>query len=134
MDPANSAGYVDVARLVVGGRTQPTLNMDYGAKIGLETDTVKSLTDGGAAVYNEKPIRRTAIFTVGTLPESEAMGAFWRMKRILGISSQFMFVYDPDDTALMHERSFLAVMSELSALEFPYYNRATLPFAVVEEL
>jgi len=133
-DTTNPAGYVDIGRLVIAAGWQPTINLAYGARIGVETDTTREVTDGGAAIYNEKPKRRTAVFTIENLPELEAMTSPFDMMRIVGTSRQLMFVFDPADTTLMHRRSFLAVMRELSPIEFPYYGVGNVPFSLTEEL
>lgn len=133
-DATNPAGYVDVGRLVIAKAWQPTINMSVGARLGLETDTDRTVTDGGAAIYNDKPRRRTMTFDIEHLPADEALENGFDMQRIAGKSGQLMFVFDPEDTTHMHRRAFLAVLRELTALEYPYYTDASTPFQVIEEL
>ncbi|HXG71391.1 MAG TPA: hypothetical protein VNJ04_12370 [Gemmatimonadaceae bacterium] len=133
-DAGNTAGYLDLGRLVIAQGWQPSINMQYGAKLGLETATEREVTDGGAAVYSRRATRRTAMFTLDDLPDTEALESGFDMQRIAGTSGQLMFVFDPADTAQMHRRSFLAVLRELSALDHPYFNRNSIPFGLVEEL
>lgn len=132
-DANNSAGYVDLARLVVAQAIRPTVNMAYSAKLGVDTQTERVVTDGGAAVYNHKSIRRVVEFALDDSYETEAMGAPWRLLRRAQLDAQLFFVYDTAD-AYMYERAFLGVLKALSPVEFPYYNAANLPFAVIEEL
>lgn len=133
-DAANPDGYVDVARLVVAGGWQPTINMAEGAKLGIESETERNVTDGGAAIFNARPRRRTMSFDIADIPSDEALERGFDMQRIAGTSGQMYFVFDPDDTTHMHRRAFLATLRELTAVEYPYYNRGSIPFQLTEEL
>lgn len=133
-DTANPNGYVQIGRLVIAGGYQPTVNMSYGAKLGLETDTKRDVTDGGAAIYQEKPVRRSVSFVLENMAQAEAFANAWKIQRLLGASGQLMFVFDAADTTLLHERSFLGVLRELTALDYPYASYNAMPFAIVEEL
>lgn len=133
-DTTNTDGHVDVARVVVAGGWQPTINMAEGAKLGLVSETERSVTDGGAAIYNDRPRRRTMTFDIEDLPSDEALERGFDMQRIAGTSRQMYFVFDPDDTSHMHRRAFLATLRELTAVEYPYYNRGSIPFQLTEEL
>jgi hypothetical protein len=133
-DYSNVDGYVDLARLVVGGLYQPDVNMLTGATMGLNTDTERKSTDGGAAIYNAKPIYRTCDFELDHIAETEAMTETWRMQRLLGTHGQFFFVFDTEDT-YMQERSFLATLEQLGGLQYPYsIARRKSVFRVKEEL
>lgn len=134
VDPTNPAGYVDVGRLVIAKGWQPTINMSVGAKLGIETDTDRTVTDGGSSIYNDKPRRRTMSFDIENLPADEALEQGFDMQRLAGTSGQLMFVFDPEDTTHMHRRAFLGVLRELTALEYPYYTDTSIPFQVIEEL
>lgn len=133
-DTTNAAGYIDLARLVVAGAYQPTVNMQYGAKLGYETETTRTVTDGGAAVFNDKPRRRTFECVLGDQPEDEALAQAFEMMRTLGTATQLFFVYNPADTAHAPRRSFLATLRALSPLDRVTYNRDAVPVALVEEL
>lgn len=134
-DTANADGYVELGRLIVAGGYQPTINMSYGARLGLESDSIRTVTDGGAAVYQEKSVRRTMTLLLENIEEAESFASTFQMQRRLGTSGQLFFVFNPEDGAtLMHERSFLCVMRELHGLDFPYHTRARAAFQLVEEL
>jgi hypothetical protein len=135
VDTSNADGYVELGRLVIAGAYTPTINMNVGAKLGLETDTERSVTDGGAAVFNAKPVRRNAMFVLDHLTTAEAMDSAWKLQRKAGTAEQVFFVFDKSDTTYMHERAFLGTLRELSALEYAYVDgRSAMGFAVVEEL
>lgn len=133
-DTTNAAGYIELGRLMVCGAYQPTLNMIYGAKLGLTTESTRVVTDGGAASYNEKPTARYQAFSLESLPEDELLVNLFDLMRRVGITKQFFYVHDPADTYHMHRRSFACVMRELSALEYPSFKRGTQPIAVIEDL
>lgn len=134
VDTGNAAGYVELGRVVLAGGYQPSLNMIYGAKLGWSSSTTAEETDGGAMLYNEKRRRREAAFTISELPDSEAFATVFDIQGRLGTSGQFFWVGDLTDTTLMFRRSFLAVMRELSPLEYANYNANTAAFGVREEL
>jgi hypothetical protein len=133
-DTTNTAGYVDLGRLYLSGIWQPTINMSYGAKLGYETSSTRSESDGGAAIYNERSRRRNFQCVIEGLPTDEAMVSALDIQRDMGTTKQLFFVFDTADTSHMHRRAFLCVQRELSALDFPYYGRNTVPLGLVEEL
>lgn len=134
-DTTNAAGYVDVARLVVAGGYQPTINMAPGASISLESETTRTVSDGGAAIYDTRPMRRVARFSVMNLPTSEAFTEAWRVQKHLGASTQCFVSLSPEAShAERVEQAFLATIRELSAIEYREAAFGNLSLAVVEEL
>jgi hypothetical protein len=133
-DTANPDTYVELGRVIVAGGWQPTLNMRYGAKLGLEDDSGRALTDGGAAVYTERQRRRTFTCAIPEIPEAEALASGFDLQRLAGTVGQMMVVYDPSDTTHMHRRAFLATLRELGALESVPVSRYGVPLSFVEEL
>jgi hypothetical protein len=134
-DTANTAGYLEVARLVLAKAWQPSRNMAYGARLPLETETERMVTDGASAVYNERPTRRSYEFDLALLPEAEIMDSGFELQRIAGTSRQIFFVFDPDDTGKrMQQRAFLSVLRALTAVDFVSYDMHSMPFQLVEEL
>lgn len=134
-DTGNSDGYIDVARLVIAKAWQPSINMSAGAVLGLESETSRRVTDGGSAVYNDRPRRRLLDFSIALLPDDESMEDAWDMQRIAGTSGQMFFVMDPADTGFMLlRRSFLCVLRALSGVEFTHYDMNTVGFRLTEEL
>jgi len=133
-DTTNAAGYVDLARLCICGLIQPTVNMADGSTFQLTSESQRWVTDGGAAVYLDKARRRNQVFTVHNLTEDEMLAGFYEMQQRVGATGQVMWCHDTADTSHRTRRSFLAVLRELNALEYPYGTRMNVPFAVVEEL
>ena len=120
VDTANAAGYVQIARVAICGKFQPTVTMSVGAKQGLMTDTDRKSTDGGADIFQAKAVRRTQDFTLEQIEESEALTKVWKMQRQLGKHGQLMWVFDTADTTYLHERAFLATLEELGGLDYPH--------------
>lgn len=134
-DTTNPAGYVDVARLVIAGGYQPSINMAPGAALSLESETTRTVSDGGAAIYDTRPMRRVARFSVLNLPTSEAFTSAWRVQKHLGASTQCFVMLAPEAAhAERVEQSFLATIRELSAIEYREAAFGNLSLAVVEEL
>jgi hypothetical protein len=133
-DTANADGYVDVARVVIAGAFSPAINTGItdGAKHQLRDDTVRTVTDGGAALYNAKRARRTDSFSIDDFVASDA-ALVRQMQRRLGKSGQFFWVPDPADTTYGYQRNYLAVMEELGALT-ANSTRTNGEFSVLEEL
>lgn len=133
-DTGNADGYIDVARVIIAGAYRPSVCMQTGAKSGLEDDTVVSKTDGGAQLYQARAARRTDVFTLPNMPNSESVGTIRKMQHRLGKSGQVFFVWDETDP-YRYERSYLATMRELGALEYSFsalYN--SVGFELSEEL
>jgi hypothetical protein len=133
-DAANPDGYVDVARVVIAGGYQPTHNMAHGLRFWYDTSTTRRETDASSFIYDKRPIRRAAAFTLPKLTDAEAFGTALMHQRLLGTSGQLFFVFDPADTALMHERAFLCTHQELSPAEYAFYNGVDIPVRFLEDL
>lgn len=134
-DPDNPDGYLDVAREFACGGWQPSRSLLYGARLGLETGTERSFTDGDSALYHVRRPRRTWDFDLGLLPASEARESGLRMQRLAGIDQQILFIADPDDDPMPAlERSFVGVLRQVTALESVAPGYDSLPFQLLEEL
>lgn len=131
-DTGNADGYVDIARLFLASGYQPTYNIPVGASLGWETDTSVERSLGGAEFYDERQVRRATQFVLDVIPNDESLSGPFEMTRQLGISKQLLFVMDPDDTANLHRRTFLATMRRLSPLEMPYVEMNQMAFELQE--
>ncbi len=133
-DPGNSAGYIQLPRLIIAYGYQLSLNADYGLTLGYESESEAVPSDDGAKYYNDRRRRRTATMVFSNLPEDEALSLPFDFERRVGITNQFFFVFDPTDTVHMHRRSFLAVQKDLSPMAMAMYRRYGVPINIVEEL
>lgn len=122
-DTSNPNNQVTIGRLWVGRGEQYTYNIAYGAtSIGFITETKVDRTLSGRRVYNEKPMQRLLPLEIQNLPTSEAMTRFYDMVKRLNLNKQLLFIFDPDDVALMHRRTILATMAELDPIQYPYFD------------
>ncbi|MDB4913109.1 MAG: hypothetical protein JWM95_753 [Gemmatimonadetes bacterium] len=133
-DAANPAGYVEFGRLMITAGLQPTANFDYGATLGFDTGSIRSVADGGAGIYAEKWMARQAVVTFGEAPEAEALAQHFEFQRLIGTTGQFLWIHDANDTTNMLRRSYPAVIEKLSPFSFPNYARNSVPYAIREEL
>lgn len=134
-DTTNAAGYVQIGRLVIAGGFEPEITMAAGAGLGWEDDSRRTVTDGGAALYDVRRKRRTAQGVLDMMPETEAYGAWFALRQRLGTTGQFFYAMDAADTGLMlARRSFLAVFKELDPITHPHLARHRTAFALLEEL
>lgn len=133
-DTANSAGYIQMGRLIIAGAYVPAVSPNYGGNTGLESETTRTVTDGGGALYDVRPIRRVHRFTISHMPTAEAFAKAWKMQRQLATSGQLFFIWDADDATYPHERAFLAVLRSLSAIEYTEAAYHQGAYEVLEEL
>ncbi|HXU04990.1 MAG TPA: hypothetical protein VN903_28715 [Polyangia bacterium] len=134
VDTANADGYLNVARLVICGAYTPTINLAVGAKTGHETETVRTVTPGGAALYNPKPRRRIDVFNINDLSNAESYGTVRKIQRKLGTSGQLFWVPDPSDSTYGFERNYLGVLRDLSPLEMGVGAYLNTSWSITEDL
>lgn len=134
VDTANVDGYLDVARVAVTSAFAPTYGASVGMKLGYETESQRILSDGGAALYVKKPVRRYYDFVLDHLSEVEAAQLGFILSRA-SIHEQVLWVYDEAGASwAASERNFLGVLRELSALEYADAGRHSVALRVLEEL
>lgn len=133
-DTSNPAGYVQLARCLVMSVFTPTVNLMYGGSIAPTTDTATERSLGGVDYYDRREPRRTCKFGFDTLTTSEAMTQM-DMQMDLGIDEELFFVYASDDTGqTLMRRSWLATLRQMSAIEYPAYDRHSVAYEIQEIL
>lgn len=133
VDTGNADGHNDVARVIIAGAFKPTaVDVSDGAKHQIKTDTVRTPTDGGAALYNAKPTYRTDGFSIDDFIDADT-ATVRTMQRRLGTSGQFFWIPDVTDTTYAWQRNYLATMEELGALT-ANNGRTNGEFSVIEVL
>lgn len=133
-DTGNTAGYIDLARLVLADSYIPSLNMAYGAKLTWSSESTRTTTDGGAYVHQAKPRRRLLECVLDDMPQDELLANLFEIARRVGTTEQLYVVFDPADATHAVRRNFLGVLNRIDALTFPYSVRAGMPLSVSEEL
>ena len=116
-DIGNTAGFVQMGRLVMSRAWQPTINMSVGATIGVNTETTSQRSDAGPQYFNVQPRARSAAFTIQNMGTDEIFTYAFEIQRQLGLAEQLFFVWDAEDSVHLFRRSFLATLRDLSPLE-----------------
>jgi len=132
-DSTNTDGYVELGRIFVGAIYQPTLNMNLGASIGDETNTVVDVALSGAEFFDRRTSYRVAQFTLDHLTYNESI-INGDIIKISGVDAEVVYIYD-DNTALdLHRRAFLGRLRALSPISQPYNTRYQTTYEIKELL
>lgn len=134
VDTANTAGYVQIGRLFVGGGFQPTKGATRPSwrdgRMELSS-AVKSLAGKKYGVERRRP--RMADFALGWLSLTEAE-LVHEMQDEVGVLDEVMLVPDPDDLAHAQRYGGLGLLRELSEIEYPHPLTRAVPFRWEEKL
>lgn len=133
-DTANVDNYVEFGGIFIASAYEATINMRTGGAVGHETDSTRTVGDGGPAFHDEKNQRRLINCVLPKAAEDEAMVQQFALSGILGTSKRFFVVWNSEDTHHMQRRAFPATMRSLSPIQFPHANVTDMPIAIVEEL
>ena len=131
-DTTNSDTYVQIGRLVVAPRFQPTCNMAVGSEFGFDDGTTVGRALSRARIYDVKPKGRSLSLSFENLPDTEALTVLRDMMEQLGQSGHVYVVQDPADTELLQRRSFLATLRALSAVRYAAARYAAVPVVLDE--
>ena len=133
-DDTNADTYVEIGRLVMAPRFQPSSNMAPGAEFGFLDSTNVGRALSGVRYYDTRPTGRTLSLSLPNLPTNEAVAVARDMLEALGQSGQVYIVTDPSDTELLQRRSFLANPRQLSAVQYQAAGYDTIPMVFDEVL
>jgi hypothetical protein len=133
-DTGNPAGYIRLGRLFVGEGFRPSINMQGGAGLGLETDTTFEKSLSGAEFASARPLRRVMRFSLPPLPTSEAFGEAFEVNRRSGTDKEVFIIADQDDSSNRARRDFMGRLRALSPLEQPFGTYGSVAFEVAELL
>lgn len=130
-DPFNIDGYVQVGRLFAGGAIQP----EYNAAMGLQ-DSWRDLStidaaESGAFWATERRRLRSVNFVLPYISTGEA-AYLHEMQRQVGITGEVLYIPYPHDLGESQRYGFLGRLSELSAIDYPYYRIRSLPLKIEE--
>lgn len=130
-DTANVDGYVQVGRLFVGGSLQPTYNASYGLQDGFKDLSSTDSSESGALWGTERRRMRYTSLVLNWLTTTEA-SYIHEMQRLLGTLGEVLYIPYPADMGESQRYGYLGRLSELSAIEYPYYNVRSLPVKIEE--
>lgn len=132
-DSSNPDGYVELGRIFVGKKYQPTTNMELGASVGYESRTVIEEAISGTEYFDRRNSFRIARFNLNMLDSADSFLISDLMK-ISDTDAEVVFIYDPDDSTSIGRKSFLGRFRSLSPIEQPYTTLYRSTFEVKELL
>lgn len=121
----NPAGYVQVGRVFAGPMWQPTINAAYGLQDFVKDMSTTTRAESGTRWITERRRTRGVKCALEWLTPSEAEW-FHEFMMSAGTCKEVMYMPKATDLAYCQRYGFVGVMSELSAIDYPYFNtRAT---------
>ncbi len=132
VDSANTAGYVELARMFMAEDWTPEINMEYGATMQWVDPTVVDRVMSGAKVFEQRPKYRQAVFTLKTMEIDEGVNKALASTCILGVSGELLYIFDPADKTKLQQTSFIGTLSELSPLNWHFYSLTSMSFKIEE--
>lgn len=132
-DNTNAAGYVELGRIFVGSVYQPKLNMNLGASIGDETNTVIDTSISGAEYFDRRTSNRVARFTLDNLDYNESI-INGDIIKISGTDAEVLYIYDDSSALNLNRRAFLGRLQTLSPIQQPYNTRYQTSYEIKELL
>lgn len=131
-DTTNSAGYIQIGRVMITNYTQFARNTDWSPSLKWQDDTIVASSLGGTRYFSPKEKRRVFTFSLSELTDDEAMNFVFEQQRQLGISGEIFVIPDSEDTANSFRRSFLGRMTELSGIERHVYAHQKTAYSIEE--
>lgn len=117
IDLTRAAGNPEAGFLFVGGRTQFTYNIDYGAQRTLVDPSIIKKLSGGQTRPLSKPKFRRWEFNIGDMTETQRWSIAEAIDLANGITSPVLFFSDPSSTNLGRD-SILGLLTETSPVAF----------------
>lgn len=131
-DTGNDAGYIELGRVFIGWQFKPSINIDFGASLGVESDTTALRSLGGPDYFDSRPNRRTWRGQWSWLTEAEALDVLTSIMRSSDIEKEVFLMEDDTDTNYQMNRWFLARFRTLSQIEWPYLTYRSCGVELVE--
>ena len=131
-DTGNGDGYIEVGRVFLGWKFKPEINIDFGASIGVQSDTSVMRALGGPDYFDSRPTRRIWRGSWSWLTQTESYEILMAMQQAQDVEKEVFLMEDDTDTVYRTQRWFLARFESLSALEWPYLDRHSCGVELVE--
>lgn len=132
VDESNPDTYVQIGRVFAGGAYVPTINASYGLRDRIRDLSETLRSDGGAFWFNPKRRLRGVSMVLEHLGVTSEAITLHEMMRTMGTVDELLYIPDIDDMAYSQRFGFLGTMRELSDLEYPFYNKRSLPVSLEE--
>jgi hypothetical protein len=131
-DRSNEDGYIQIGRLFVAEAWQPTRNMRVGAALGWEDPTTVQEAISGQESFYERAPYRVATFTTEGMGEGDALSRAFEIQRRMGVKSEVLFIWDPEDAEQALRRQFVGRLRKLSPIEYPFLGLYSAAWEVKE--
>lgn len=132
-DESNPDGYVQIGRVFVAGAGIKAKAVHDTYRDGLVDLSTTDRADGGAKWYVERPVYRWASFVFPSLDYSDA-ATLHDMLRVEKTVSEVLFIPNTDAPDYSQRWGFLADVSEMSEIEWPYPRTRSLPLKIEERI
>ena len=131
VDAGNTEGFTKIGRLFIGERFDPTCNMSYGLKHGIDTkNTIIERSNVGIEAFIQSVRTRTALFTHKYM-SIELGEKFFSMQMEMGVSEAVLYEFNPENKA-KGLFTFVGRNDTINPLDYPYSKLNALAFNIKE--
>lgn len=123
VDTSNTAGYLEVSRIVCGNYWSPALNADYGVPV-TATDTSKHFrNDAGDLMTDTGTKHKTQSLNLSNMSTADR-ATLWNIVRGNGMSKPMLLSLYPDNSDAELEQTYqiYCKLSSLGAISTPYFQ------------
>lgn len=131
-DTGNADGYIDIGRLYVTKKFQPTVNVSYGLGEGYIDNSRKTRKiSGGTSSVIRTPLK-TIEFSLDFGDKAEMYGELRDFDFYRGIARDIVIVPDYDDNTYFQKRFIYGTMDELNPIVIPAFSIYRKEFTLTE--
>lgn len=132
-DSSNADGYVDIGQAWIGPLDfTPTFNAIYGLKHTLKSMSTKERSAGGKLWTEQQRSVRGVQMALEAM-ESANGNALHELQRYVGTTEQMLYLPSLTDHAEIQRHGWLGTFDEMSALDYPYYSRNSMPLVGTQD-
>lgn len=133
-DADNLDGYLQIGRLFMAEDWTPQRNMIYGATLAWVDPSVVDRALDGTKWYEKRTKYRQAVFQIKYMKPAEGVNKALMLEYNAGTTDDVLYIFDPANSQLMQQRSFVGNLSELSPLEWWMYGLTSMGFKLEESV
>jgi hypothetical protein len=130
-DDTNAAGYVEVGYVWIGDVFEPTYNAAYGLRDEIESLSTADRSESGAMWASRRRTLRGVSFVLEWLTLTEG-DTLHELQRVVGTTEPVLYLPDLNDRATQQRYGYAGTLTDLSAVEYPYWSTRRLPLRIKE--
>lgn len=130
-DPGNPAGYIEIGRIWISDLWYPQFGAVHPLSDNIEDLSQVDRSDGGNLWITKKRKIRSVEFAFQGLTIAES-NTLYELMLESGITEEVLYMPKLGDMAYNQRFGYIATMTELSALEYPFPTRKSLPIRLTE--